>query len=255
MRENVPKNSVSIQIFNLKLQKIKMSKIIIILALISSSHAIFLQHAAWHDQNSGSIGPVLGIIFRPLDINVTEVVTGHNVLTYPHGRNYNNTGIIGFTSCSELKYIPKGIQKYWPSFIAFGFNGCGFEYLNSESFRGYENLQSLSFVKTKLHFLPSNLFTLIPMLKDFVAPQNQISIVGENIFRQVPLLEFVDLTNNVCINEFALTQDEIPALERALKIGCSVQTTSTTPETTTGPWRETTTGGCSKLGCKLFKLQ
>lgn len=218
-----------------------MSKIILFFALISTSSAVFLQYTGWNEHNSGSIGPVWGIFFKPVEIDLTEVVTGHNVMSYPAGKNANSTRFIGINTCTQLTYIPKGIKHFWPNVIALAFHVCAFESITYESLHGFEKLQSLTFIKTPLHFLPANLFKLTPLLQDFFAQSNQIKIVEEHIFQLVPLLRYVDLSNNVCINDYALTREEIPALERELRRSCS-----------SPPSLDTTTGGCKMFGCKVF---
>lgn len=207
-----------------------MKNLILFLGFISSSLAVNFAHIGNHDQQIGTIGRIVGVWYGPVNINDSKVLMGFGSY-FPSGWNANTIKFIGLMNCGALTYVPAGVQRMFPNLTAFDFHGCGIETLTANSFKGYENLQLISFIGGSLKSLPGNLFELTPLIRNFFAINNQISLISTVIFNHTPDLEMVDLSGNICIDDYAIFQDEIPSLVEEIRIHCSLNTTPSYPTT------------------------
>lgn len=189
-------------------------------AFISSSLAVNFQIEGWFNWNVGTVGNKWGVIVRPNEVEVSRLLNAVTANVYPVGKNSSNVEMIYIRYCHTMNYIPRGMKVFFPNFNGLHLQECGIKKLDAKDFRGYEDLQFLAIVKNKLEEIPQYLFSPIPEIQNFWAQGNQIKTIRHSALANAPNLKHVDLSNNNCTDEYALTREEVQELSNNLLSAC-----------------------------------
>lgn len=163
--------------------------------------------------------------------NVTEITGIHM-----SGQNDGSVKGIFVNGHRILTEIPNGIEKFFPNLEAFQWFQGNISTIGSSTFRPFPNLLSINVGDNQLVTLPGDLFQYTRKLKGIYFYINLLAHVGHGLFTGLSNLTEAVFTANPCINAFAVTPEQIQALNLQLPISCPpLNSTETTTQPGTAP--------------------
>ena len=173
--------------------------------------------------------------------NNKMVITGHNGV---HQSNKNDADVkVIYIHDTNTKYMPEGLGTLFNLTVFV----CAYSQLveiNAEMLEGMDNLEGLFLGGNKLTSVPLNAFMKLTKLKDISLRQNQIEelpnglfknnvnleeiyllenklkFIGSTLFNGLTKLDYVDLEDNVCINEKYTGSTAITQMKKDIKTQC-----------------------------------
>lgn len=88
-----------------------------------------------------------------------------------------------FSDGPKLQYIPRDLQKHFPSMVVLHFNGCGIKEISKRDLIGLENLRRLEMISCQLTSLPDDLFNDMKSLQLVSFNKNQIESASSNLLK------------------------------------------------------------------------
>lgn len=168
--------------------------------------------------------------------NVTEITGIHM-----DGQNDGSVKGVFVNGHRVLTGIPNGIEKFFPNLEAFQWFQGNLSTIGSSTFRPFPNLLSINVGDNQLVTLEGDLFQHTQKLRGIYFYVNSLAHVGHNLLTGLNNLTEAIFTANPCINAFAITPEEIRALNLQLPISCPpLNSTETTIQPETAPTITTT---------------
>lgn len=137
---------------------------------------------------------------------------------------FTNMEVKGFfmdQNCHHVTEIPTNINQFFPNFVGISINACGIKTLKGDELKNYQNLQAFFLEGTKVEKIPGNLFSQNPYIRGVTFKNNQIAIIGENLFGpHQTSLSFLNFIENKCINMIGRSEIEIPPIVYQIKFSC-----------------------------------
>ena len=129
-----------------------------------------------------------------------------------------------------LRYMPKGIDKFFPDLEALWIENSELKTIKQADFKSFPKLKEVYMVNNKIEKLDSNLFQLNPELRALQFNANKIKIIGRNILSPLLKLDQADFSLNDCINKSAYEKKEFPELIAEMESKCAPPTTEAVPD-------------------------
>lgn len=147
-----------------------------------------------------------------------ETVTTINDLSESH---YHDQNIVIIRMDSQtVHYMPKGIDKFFLGILGISIYNSELKIIEKKNLKPFEQLKYLHIPKNGLETLSSDLFQYNLQLRVFIVHDNKLKSIGGNIFMNLEALEYANFGNNICINQLASTQSEIPGIIDTIKENC-----------------------------------
>lgn len=211
-------------------------KFFIILLIISTTSGLqidchFSYDHVWHEIGQVYTCEVISMDFSD---NSTDLTSYSG--THVPGNSADDVKAFYFgTLCPQfgLTFVPRGFLNFFPNFNMLEFNTCTIDTLDGDELDEYPNLERFVLVHSSVQRIPGNLFEFNKNLR-YIWFGFRIMRVGDNLLDDLENLDQAYFWDNSCINQTALTPEEVPALIEGLKIKCpDVDPTTSTESTTT----------------------
>lgn len=193
-------------------------KLLIILAVISSTHSIIFEckYGIGLYDNIGGIYRCHAASFIGEDIQ-----TLHAVNRDESGKsNLDVKGVYLNFNGTNIDYIPKGLEDFFPNIIVIIISGGNITKLNGDELNAYENLEYFGIKDNPLESVPGNLFSKNRKLKSVDFCRNKIRFVDPQLLNGLYRLNRVHFEGNICINEKADYAHAIPFVREILGYDC-----------------------------------
>lgn len=143
----------------------------------------------------------------------------------------------------SLDIIPKGIENFFPNLEVFQWYGGTIPAIDLSFFEPLPNLLHIDFMNNKIVKLDGNLFQFTRKLREINFSGNLLEQVGYDLLTGLNNLSRVYFENDLCIDTYANTPDQIEDLNLQLPILCphSAPTPTQSTSTTTQPDSTSTT--------------
>lgn len=183
--------------------------------------------------------------FYTCEATITSVENPTNVteISGIHMGGQNDGSVKGFfiNGHRALTGIPDGIEKFFPNLEAFQWFQGNLSSVGSSTFRPFPNLLSINVGDNQLVTLEGDLFQYTRKLKGIYFYVNSLAHIGHGLLTGLNNLTEAIFTANPCINAFAITPEQIQALNLQLPISCPpLNSTVTTTQPGTAPTVTTT---------------
>jgi hypothetical protein len=175
-----------------------------------------------------------------------EVTSVDLSLSSTHITGYTGNHLSGYSSddvelisfrcqllSSQIRTVPKGFLNIFKNFTAIFFQTCPILFFYGDELFEYPNLLGYGHTHSNLAEIPKDFFAFTPNLivVDFGA--NRIEFVAEGLLDELKNLNQAWFDRNICINSWAFTRSEIPALIENLRQNCTPPSLKTTTSTST----------------------
>lgn len=112
--------------------------------------------------------------------------------------NHDNTStfrdVKGFWIENEVSfYVPHRIADFFPDLTAFGIQNSGLKEITKFDLEPLRHIIRLALYSNKLQYLETDLFFYNKELKSITLFDNNLMVVGENIFNSLPQLSLAEL--------------------------------------------------------------
>lgn len=174
------------------------------------------------------------------NVTVAESTTLQTV-TGDHLPDHTNDNV-GFLwiSNQNMPFFPAGIVEFFANLEALRFVNNNILSISAEDLQPFPRLNYLVLAWNTFTSLPGDLFSHNPRLQYINLGSNQIRHIGHDLVTSLNLLHTLYMSNNLCINENALTRADVIRLAPNLSHFCPPLDETTTFGTTSV---ETTTSG------------
>jgi hypothetical protein len=194
-------------------------KILFLLAIFTSSSAIVI-NCKFDNKSFSQLDSFYACAVTSLEIKFKRIITKVNG-NHLHGKTNKDVKTLFFEEFSEITFIPRGIENFFPNIFALGFDLCNITQLNAEDLKPLKNLEWFSIERNfYLERIPSKFFANNPKLKALWFSHNNIKHVGVNLLDSLSHLRWVNFVNNPCVNKFATFPSDLIELKEILKINC-----------------------------------
>jgi hypothetical protein len=173
----------------------------------------------------------------PSDQTITDVSGAHL-----SGKTNNDVKMLHIYGSQSLGFVPRGVTALFPNLVAYYLRFTSFETLYGDEFDEIPQLQWLNIQNTQLQTISSRLFDATPNVKYVNFDSNKLQRVGSELFTHLNInqLEIVGFGSNPCIDEWAYSQSQVPALIEKLRAQCPLNdddllTTTTEVTSTVAP--------------------
>jgi hypothetical protein len=156
----------------------------------------------------------LGLVITERDLIITSI--NGQTESYYHTQNVKSLNFFEQT----MNFMPKGLEKLFPQIETILFYYSDLKELKKEDLAPFPMLKNLWTSANDLETLPSNLFEANPEITHVHFYNEKLKFVGENILSPLKKLTWADFLSNLCIDKWALTKEEIPALISELHSKC-----------------------------------
>lgn len=124
-------------------------------------------------------------------------VTGRHM---PGKTNFDVTSF--FIAYQETKYLPTGFMSFFPNLRSFFVNSSGLKYFTRQDMQDATNLRKIFINYNDVEELTSDTFAGFNKLETFEMHDNKLRVIGAGIFDSMPNLKFVNFRKNNCINKY-----------------------------------------------------
>ncbi|KAG5679261.1 hypothetical protein PVAND_008841 [Polypedilum vanderplanki] len=119
-----------------------------------------------------------------------------------------------------VKYLPKNMQQFLPNVIHLDLNNTGLKIINRNDMEMFPKLKHLYIRHNHIEELPYGLFDNNKQLQFINLNDNKIKQISPNIFDALSRLVSLNIERNICIDSFAMGDDEILKLKQQIQIQC-----------------------------------
>lgn len=120
---------------------------------------------------------------------------------------------------TQLEKLPSGIDKFFPNLEGLGWIDGNLTSITSDDL-SFPQLKFLFLFRNQIVSLDSKLFQHTPRLSSIDFWDNQIAHVGLDLLANLNELDAVSFSDNVCIDSFAYTPQQIQELKQKLVDQC-----------------------------------
>ena len=143
------------------------------------------------------------------------------MITSVNGKTDEDQQSVVSFHAQTLKFIPKGIEKFFPKLEVLKIYGSKLESIQQEDLRPFTNLKELHLENNEFDHLSDDLFHFNPELRYLNFNENgKLQFVGENILKPLRKLEQAHFKGCNCISMEANGRLEIEKLKTELKSKC-----------------------------------
>lgn len=142
------------------------------------------------------------------DAKVDNILTSTVVarVSSGHLEGRGNTDVRGFSISERMsvKFIPKGLAKFFPNIEALEVDHSDLEFLTEDDFEGLSSLTLLNMGYNKVTTIPSNFFAHTPKVRFISFSQNPLTTIAPKVFEPLHNLLSLSLDQSNCIDGFVL---------------------------------------------------
>ncbi|KAG5683981.1 hypothetical protein PVAND_013236 [Polypedilum vanderplanki] len=197
--------SISIKIINI---------FIIFSFLINLNHSINFEcqygYFRWATKVDDKIIPIFKNQYSCV-ANITGVIAYNTVTEVSNnhldGRSSSNVIVLKIFKQS-LKKFPENVEEFFPYLKAIFINQCKLKSIAKNDLRPFERLQFVSFTGNNIKNVNSDVFQYNPMITFVGLGSNPIEHIGAKFFDHLKSLKTIILSNNTCIDEKAIRNNE-----------------------------------------------
>ncbi len=120
----------------------------------------------------------------------------------------------------NIEFTPFNIHTFFPNLEALDLLNKGTSELTRESLKGLNSLRLLNFGRNKLQTIETDLFIENPDMERLYFENNPLRHVAFNVFDDLQRLNFLDVTETLCIDQSATTIDQIDSLKFHILVQC-----------------------------------
>lgn len=135
---------------------------------------------------------------------------------------FSNLDVALFTleNCPDVTTIPRGLLNFFPNLDGIHLKRCNVNHLRGDELAEYPDLRWFALESTQLDFVPGNFFASTSRIAGVSLGGNKITRIGENLLDNLQNLHRVYFLHNLCLNDFAMNEIEMPTFLRKLKENC-----------------------------------
>lgn len=124
-------------------------------------------------------------------------------VTGRHMSGKSNADVTSFNiAFQETKYLPMGFMSFFPNLRTFFVNSSGLKFFTKEDMRDATNLRKIFVNFNDVEELASDTFEGFNKLETFEMHDNKLRMIGAGIFDSISSLKFVNFRKNSCINKY-----------------------------------------------------
>lgn len=142
-----------------------------------------------------------------------ESVTGVHLV----GKNVSEVEALNVKD-QELTELPPNMFMFFPDLKAILLINTGLRTISPDDLL-FPKLEYFSSMNNKIHAIDGELFMNTPRLKTISFYKNSLDHIGENIFKGLELTH-VDLRENVCVDAWSWTAEQLEELEQKIMNEC-----------------------------------
>lgn len=139
----------------------------------------------------------------------------------------------------EQHQIPEHLSRVFINLLQLTFDSTGFKSITASDLKPFPQLKILQIINGKVKTLESDLFKHTPNLELIEFTGNQIAYIGNDILNNLPALQEFYVSQNLCIDQNAVTSEQLsllaPQLNSLCVQGMCAAIPTTTVETTACP--------------------
>lgn len=150
---------------------------------------------------------------------MTPTVISDVIGTHMSGKSHSDVVAI-YIDNQVVRFFPKSIETFFANVRSIWFTKILLSSISVSDLSVFKKLDTLTLKSNSLESLPSDLFQGNPLIQEVDFSYNNISRVGQNIFKPIPLLKTVRFNNNFCINVDAFNLTAVQDLQNLLNVKC-----------------------------------
>ncbi|CAG9810388.1 unnamed protein product [Chironomus riparius] len=139
---------------------------------------------------------------------------------YPQPENYADPSTLWIDKLI-MWYIPKGLETYFAALISLTIMRVELKELKQADLKVFPNLTFLNLNNNQIEVLGKDLFKFNPKLQGIMLNFNLIKYIDENILNDMKELKLISFGSNDCINQGASKRDEVMTkVKNAIRNNC-----------------------------------
>lgn len=151
-----------------------------------------------------------------------QVITSVNLQSSEMHRNQSITKL--YINSQIVHFIPGGFENFFPSIDEVQVINSSLKVIDKFDLKAFANLEFLNLPHNYLEVLHNDLFVFTPKLRYVYLNNNNLKIIGENVFDALKSTYFLaSLESNNCINFFFHNregQNNFPEFKNEVKSKC-----------------------------------
>lgn len=197
----------------------KFLKLFLAFTLIAQSRALIL-----NCEYSVTVWDFIGSVYQ-CKAKILSTLQGQSHITdatdaHLAAKNFSDVNFL-YLNEQNIQTFPKGFDKFFPRLEGIYVFRTNLNVISKTDLEPFKSLKYLNLYNNQLTTLESDLFSLTRGLRYVNFGNNKIRNIGTNIvepLKQLEQLYFHD--GKMCINQYAITSEDITTLKNALTIYC-----------------------------------